>query len=51
MTRRPSSRSAVVVAAFFFALMLLVLVLVRTRPLDARSQGAGNEFYPRIYRR
>jgi hypothetical protein len=44
MTRRPLSRSAIVLAAFF-ALTLLVIVLVRARPLDAQSQGAANEFY------
>jgi len=40
MTRRPLSRSAIVLAAFF-ALTLLVIVLVRARPLDAQSQGAA----------
>src|SRR4029453_1022636 len=45
MTRRPSSRSAVVLTTFFCALTLLVFLLVRARPLDAQSQGATNEFY------
>ena len=43
MTRRPWSRSAAVLGAFF-ALTLLVLFLVRARSLDAKGQGAGNEF-------
>jgi Amidohydrolase len=44
MTHKPSSQSAAVLATLV-GLILLALVLVRTRPLDARSQGAGNEFY------
>jgi hypothetical protein len=43
MTRRPSSRSPVVLRAFF-ALTLLALFFVRARPLDAQGQGAANEF-------
>jgi hypothetical protein len=45
MTRRPSSRSAVVLTTFLFTLPLLALVVVRARPLDAQVQGAANEFY------
>jgi Amidohydrolase len=44
MTRRSSSRWAVVLTTFFFALTLLVLVDVRARRLDAQGQGAANEF-------
>ena len=44
MTRRPSSRSAAVLSAAV-ALALLTAFAVRARPLDARGQGAADEFY------
>ena len=44
MTRTPSSRSAALLGAVF-ALTLLALFVVRARPIDARAQGAANEFY------
>ena len=44
MTRRPSSRSAAVLSASV-ALALLTAFVVRARPLDARGQGAADEFY------
>jgi Amidohydrolase len=43
MTRSAWSRSAVVLSALFA--LTLVLVSGRARPLDARGQGAANEFY------
>jgi len=43
MTRRPSSRSAAVVAGIV-ALTLLGFLYFRARPLDARGQGAADEF-------
>ena len=44
MTRRPSSRSAAVLGACV-ALALLTAFAVRAQPLDARGQGAADEFY------
>jgi hypothetical protein len=44
MTPRPSLRSAVVLSALL-ALTLLVFFVARARPLDARGQGAADEFY------
>ena len=44
MTRRPSSRSAAALSAFV-AVALLTVLAFRAQPLDARGQGAADEFY------